>query len=85
MNAIMLERTDFEVYKQWLLLRKLSEVGYSEAHAGIMLEAEVASRLARQTPWPRLVFPCLFEERAGLMLARFEERHARYWGQVQRA
>jgi len=73
------EAAEFGLLKQRLLLLRLGEVANPECHAAIMLEAEVAAELACQTPFPLLVFPCLFEERAGAAMEQARQWALHYW------
>ena len=69
----------FEVVKNRLLLRWLDETPGSEAHPRIIAEANVATVLAWLTPFPLLLFPCLFDERARAGLDDARRQARRYW------
>jgi hypothetical protein len=70
---------EFELLKHRMLLRVLDETPNPEAHALIIHEADHAAALACTTPYPQLVFPCLFEERAGAAAERARWGARLYW------
>jgi hypothetical protein len=69
----------FEVLMHQLLLRRLDEFPAPEAHARIIQEARAAQALACKTPFPMLVFPCLFEERARAASERHRQQERLFW------
>jgi hypothetical protein len=64
MENSIARKAEFELLKHRLLLRQLDEMPDVESHALVIYEAEAAASLASLTPYPFLIFPCLFEERA---------------------
>ncbi len=68
----------FELLRWRLLLNQLDKIENAELHARVIREAEAAEELAGATPFPCLLFPCLFEERVEALLHR-EARQARYY------
>ena len=70
----------FELLRLQLLLRQLDKVENSDLHALVIREAKVATELARGTPFPWLLFPCLFEERVDAALQREALVATLYWG-----
>ncbi len=79
MGNVAFLKTEFEIFTERLLLRELDGIPW-EAHIQIMKEADAVAEIAAQTPFPFLVFPCLFEERISAVLRQFHEREASYWG-----
>ncbi|HWX21544.1 MAG TPA: hypothetical protein VN578_16705 [Candidatus Binatia bacterium] len=73
------ETATLELLKLRLLLRRLDEIPRSELHAAVMREADTAASLARQTDFPLLAFPCLFEERADRVAEHERQQSHRYW------
>ena len=69
----------FEIALRRLLLRRLDEVPNTEAHTLVIREADVAARLAGRTPFPWLLFPCLFEERVSAALEQARRQDRLYW------
>ena len=67
------------VVKWRLLLRTLEQVPDSERHALLIQAADTAAAQAATTPYPGLVFPCLFEERVAEALELDERRKRFYW------
>jgi hypothetical protein len=74
---------EFETIKLLLLLKRLEGVAGSELHPLIIDAADSAAGLARATPYPGLVFPCLFAERVELVLEQERVRTRRYWAAFQ--
>ena len=79
MGNIAFQKTGFEIFTERLLLRRLDTVPW-EAHIQIMKETDAVAKMAAQTAYPFLVFPCLFEERVSAILRGFQEKEANYWG-----
>jgi len=75
MDNSIARKAEFQLLKHRLLLRQLDEMPEVESHALVIYEAEAAASLASLTPYPFLIFPCLFEERA--RAAALETHH---WG-----
>ena len=69
----------FELLRLRLLLKQLDKVENSDLHALVIREAKVATELARGTPFPWLLFPCLFEERVNTALQREALVATLYW------
>jgi hypothetical protein len=65
-----------EALKRRLLLERLSKAGEGEANSLLRHVANEAAAVSWATPFPLLVFPVLFEEKAELAL-RSTERQAR--------
>jgi len=72
------EAADFELLKARMLMRAMDEIPPVEFHVLIFRAAEEATGLARQTPFPRLVFPGLFEERVEAVRQAAERRNAAF-------
>ena len=72
----------FELLRWRLLLRRLDQLENCELHALVIREARAATELARATPFPWLVFPCLFEERADAALEGEAQRSTLYWREL---
>ena len=70
---------EFETLKLLLLLSRLDVVPRSELHYLIIDAAHSAADLARTTRYPRLLFPCLFAERADVALQQEHVRNRHYW------
>ena len=70
---------EFETLKLLLLLSRLDGIPRSELHHLIINEADSAADLARTTRYPRLLFPCLFAERADIALHQERLRSRNYW------
>jgi hypothetical protein len=70
---------EFETIKLLLLLKHLEAVPGSELHHLIIDAANSAAGLAQATPYPGLVFPCLFAERVDSMLEQERVRVRNYW------
>lgn len=68
-----------QLLKCTLVLRQLDDIPDATLHARILDQGEAAMTLARQTAFPILVFPCLFEERAVAVLWENRQRMDRYW------
>ena len=68
-----------ELLKWRLLLHRLDEVTDFSLHARLIHEADEAARLARQSPFPLLVFPCLFEEKAAGATEQARRQAHLYW------
>ena len=66
------EETRFEQLKNRLLLEKLEELADLQANSQLRRAANEAAALAWVTPYPLLVFPGLFNERAEAALVRNE-------------
>jgi len=66
-----------------LLLRRLETVPNAEWHPAVMCQADAAAGLARQTAFPLLLFPCLFEERAGVALEQARLQTSLYWRRLE--
>jgi len=79
MTIKTIQKSEFEMLKQRLLLRELDEVVTQEAHALIIQEAGIAAKMASQTLFPSLVFPALFDERVRAVVRKFEDDENRYW------
>lgn len=58
------QAAEFELLKNRTLLRALDETPEVELHISIIHAAREAAGLAWQTPFPLLVYPELFEEKA---------------------
>jgi hypothetical protein len=72
------QENEFERLKSRLLTERLLATGRAELNASIRRAANEAAALAWVTFYPLLVFPTLFEEKAGLAL-RHAERQARIY------
>jgi hypothetical protein len=72
-------RASFELLRHQLLLARLNEVEDGALHIGIIAASYEASSLARLTPFPLLVFPCLFEDRVSDVLACDRRQRHSYW------
>jgi hypothetical protein len=70
---------EFEVLKQRLLLRRLDLAQNLECHPVIIRAADQAAELASLTPFPLLVFPCLFDELASNAVEQQHKRAGLYW------
>jgi hypothetical protein len=68
-----------EHLKWRLLLRQLDMIQQSELHVLVLHEAQVAAAMAAKTPYPHLLFPCLFEERVAGALERERCESNHYW------
>ena len=66
--------TQLEELKNELLLERLDDAIAPKADAYVRNAASEAAALAWVTPYPLLVFPVLFEEKADAALARFERQ-----------
>jgi hypothetical protein len=75
--------TQFGILKQRLLLRRLNETPESETHALIIRQANEAAFRACLTPYPLLIFPCLFEERAAASTEQARRQARLYWKGLQ--
>lgn len=75
---------EFETVKLLLLLKRLEAVPGSELHLLIIDAANSAANLARATPYPGLVFPCLFSERVEISLEQERVRARNYWAPLHR-
>jgi hypothetical protein len=73
---------EFETLKLVLLLARLDGVPRVELHPLIIDAADSASHLAHSTRYPRLLFPCLFAERAEAALELERIRFQNYWGKL---
>ena len=62
-----------------LLLHALDREPSSELHAVIIQEAEQAYAQAARTWYPKLILPCLFEERVAKALDYEQKRKIAYW------
>jgi len=82
MEDVRFKKVEFEVFTQRMLLRRLDEVPIWELHAQIIREADRAASLAKETTYPFLVFPCLFDEHSRAAADRFQEQTQRYWQPV---
>ena len=51
------------ILKNRLLLRLLDEISDTNLHAALIHKARESAALAGMTPYPLLLFSCLFEER----------------------
>jgi hypothetical protein len=79
MGRARIQKAEFEVLKQGLVLRQLDDTPRQELHAVMMQEAEGAAVLAGTTQFPFLVFPCLFAERARVASELFQKELSEYW------
>lgn len=70
---------EFETIKLLLLLKRLEAVPGSELHPLIIDAANSAAGVAQATPYPGLVFPCLFAERVEIILEEEKIRTRNYW------
>ena len=70
---------EFETLKIVLLLSRLDGIPRSELHHLVIDAADSAANLARATRYPRLLFPCLFAERADVALQQEHVRNRNYW------
>jgi hypothetical protein len=73
----------FENLKWGLLLRRLNGVPDAELHPQIFRAVEEATTVAHLTPFPALVFPCLFEEMAQSALENDRQQLHLYWCRLQ--
>jgi hypothetical protein len=73
---------EFETWKVVLLLAQLDRVPKAELHPLIIDAADSAFQLAHATRYPRLLFPCLFTERADAALKLERVRFQNYWGNL---
>lgn len=64
----------FEALKGKLLAARLEEVWDAEMNSQLRRAANEAAALAWVTPYPLLMFPVLFDERADLALRRIERQ-----------
>ena len=71
--------------KLQVLSMALDKISDYELHAEIIQQAELASAQAATTPFPRLVLPCLFEEKTLETLERQRCRKSEYWRQMTAA
>jgi hypothetical protein len=62
-----------------LLLRQLDSIQKTELHVLVLHEAEVAAAMVADTPYPKLFFPCLFEERVAGAVERERRESNHYW------
>jgi hypothetical protein len=69
-----LYETAFERLKQELLEERLGEVWKAEQNSWVRRAANEAAALAWVTPYPLLVFPGLFEEKANAALVYAERQ-----------
>jgi hypothetical protein len=76
--------TQFGILKQRLLLQRLNEVPDPATHALIMRQADETAFLACLTSYPRLTFPCLFEERAAAATEQARRQARLYWNGLER-
>jgi len=65
-----LEENELEMLKDRLLRQRLNESGVTEVNSRLRRAANEAAALAWTTHVPLLVFPALFEEKAGVALAQ---------------
>jgi hypothetical protein len=72
------QQARFENFTERLLLKKLDDIPW-EAHIQVMHQADFATAIALSTPYPFLIFPCLFDERVSSVLEIFHAREAVYW------
>ncbi len=69
-----LQETELERLKNQMLLRQLDEVEKPEVNPYLRRAAQEAAALAWVTPYPLLVFPGLFEEKAGAALRQADRQ-----------
>ena len=67
-------KPELEQLKDELLLERLEGADQANADAYVRHAASEAAALAWVTPYPLLVFPVLFEEKADAALARLERQ-----------
>src|ERR1043166_6901639 len=63
--------------KPRLLLRVLDENANTNLEEALIIVAGESATLARMTPYPLLLFPCLFEERTGVAMELWAQRAGR--------
>jgi hypothetical protein len=71
-----------KVLKLRLLLQTLDRVQDSAQHALLIQEARFAGTQAARTPFPELLFPCLFEERVAVALELDQRKQRAYWSRL---
>ena len=69
-----IQQTEFEKLKDQLLAERLEEAGEPQFNSDLRRAANEAAALAWVTPYPLLVFPALFEEKAETALVRLEKQ-----------
>lgn len=69
------QESRFENLRSQLLGEKLVELADTQLNSQIRRAANEAAALAWVTPYPLLVFPVLFDEKAFAALARAERQH----------
>jgi len=69
-----LQQTEFEKLRDQLLSERLTQAGEGEFNTHLRRAANEAAALAWVTPYPLLVFPALFEEKAQTALIRLEKQ-----------
>jgi hypothetical protein len=72
----------FDLLRMRLLLQRLNDEPNSALHLRIIREAESAAAQAARTPYPGLIFPCLFEECVRLAAEQHRQRSSAYWGDL---
>jgi hypothetical protein len=70
------QENQFERLKKRLLVERLFELVNSTLNGYVRRAANEAAALAWLTPYPLLVFPTLFEEKADLALRQAERQEA---------
>jgi len=68
------QETEFEKLRDQLLAERLEQDEVPEFNSHLRRAANEAAALAWVTPYPLLVFPALFEEKAQTELARLEKQ-----------
>ena len=68
------QESKFEVLKGDLLAERLAAIWEADLNSLVRRAANEAAALAWVTPYPLLVFPVLFEEKANLALIRAEKQ-----------
>src|SRR5512133_1945511 len=69
-----MEENQLELLKARLLKARLEETWEPELNSPLRRAANEAASLAWVTPFPLLVFPVLFEEKAGAALTRADQQ-----------
>ena len=73
----LIDEAQFERLKERLLFERVQELRDREFRSQILRAANEAAALAWVTPYPVLVFPALFEEKAQAVLTSEESRARR--------
>ena len=69
-----IQQSEFEKLRDQLLSERLERAGETEFNSHLRRAANEAAALAWVTPYPLLVFPALFEEKAQTALVRLKKQ-----------